>query len=470
MATARWALVCAAVLAGSTVVLSSAADTNVDDAAAAAAEFAVPYESLRVVVLTFTSHSFREVLLNWLVALRRVRPNADGYAVGALDAAGGRWMRERGINVFDAWGSAPLSTSGGALAPLWVRRTRLVAALLDKGVSVVLSDVDAVWVKDPLPQIFGTEFGQEADIAATRGKFPPEISKKLGGAAACLGFTAFRAGDQTAEFVRRGMLVHTEYWGDDQKGLNYALLATGTHWEGDMTYETNEAAAWGFIEDESPRGVAGKAAPSPMHWSTIQDPNKYISPDPGMGPGLRLRVLLLPHRRFQRVCAEDAAGNPDTAVMHCYVPSRYASIHSSTHKLAALQKFRLRLLRTDWEAVSYTKDSGGAQGAEYIRQCDSGSSFGGGGTADATTSSAAAQGSSAQAAAGGSTDMYPGKRVKILNDFKLGGNVVVPGGTVGEVAGPGAQPGMWKVIWESVAFGKKTPIVRMMSANEVADA
>eukprot|EP00756_Hemistasia_phaeocysticola_P061757 Hpha_TRINITY_DN5170_c0_g1::TRINITY_DN5170_c0_g1_i1::g.192967::m.192967 len=340
-----------------------ATQLEVDSTAMAASSYASPYMDLRVVVLTFATEEFADVAINWCVAMRKVN-RVSGYAIAALDKTVLNLLKDRAIPAFLLKGYDP---SEGPKA-LWVVRTRLLATLLDMGISAVVSDADAVWVRDPMHLLF-TESPPHADVVTMRGSFPPELAERVGGAAANMGFAAFRAGGGTSEFLRRAMLPHTNYWGDDQKGLNYALYACSAAWQGDMRYTESTGPAVGVLSAARPRGAPRTPAPDRLEWGSHLNPEDYIGqPDQG-SPPLHLTIMLLPHTSFQRIC------NPDQQsafVMHCYVPAKEGSggIHTAEHKLSGLEKFRLRYVRTDWRDVPIplSKTVEGLDG--YLAQCE----------------------------------------------------------------------------------------------------
>ena len=73
---------------------------------------------------------------------------------------------------------------------LWLFRIQLLAYLLHHDASVIMNDIDAMWVQDPYKTIFANH--PDISIFAQRGAFPG-IFKRKWGAAACMGFIYFRA-------------------------------------------------------------------------------------------------------------------------------------------------------------------------------------------------------------------------------------------------------------------------------------
>ena len=66
-----------------------------------------------------------------------------------------------------------------AMSFLWASRVRLLATLLSRGVSVLVNDLDAVWLKDPHKEIF-PDLPANTDIFAQRGIMPGILGFRYG--------------------------------------------------------------------------------------------------------------------------------------------------------------------------------------------------------------------------------------------------------------------------------------------------
>lgn len=79
---------------------------------------------------------------------------------------------------------------------------------------VIMSDSDALWLKDPIEdmKLHGID---QSDLITQRGSFPVELGKRWG-ATMCMGFVVFKSGTQEmTKFVKMlGKLVRER--GDDQ--------------------------------------------------------------------------------------------------------------------------------------------------------------------------------------------------------------------------------------------------------------
>ena len=114
----------------------------------------------RVVIMTAGNFKYRAVLLNFLVSLARLKHTP---LVIALDREIGTFLEDLGMQtVFDCWRGEPSFIRGALpsssnhlmvdhrpLRAVWKLRTQVLSALLTSGNSVVMSDTDAIWLRDP---------------------------------------------------------------------------------------------------------------------------------------------------------------------------------------------------------------------------------------------------------------------------------------------------------------------------------
>lgn len=100
-------------------------------------------------------------------------------------------------------GSFQSSKSSSTASPspkktgLWLQRMRILHHLIiHLGYSVLLVDVDALWLQDPFPSLFPHLLGgttvSEFDVVASRGRWPETISQQWG-ATLCMGLVFFRS-------------------------------------------------------------------------------------------------------------------------------------------------------------------------------------------------------------------------------------------------------------------------------------
>ncbi len=229
-------------------------------------------------IVTFVTTSFLTLFDNWhahLRALGRTRILAvamDATAVDALAARGVAVLRHG----FD-----------GSLGDFWARRLPVFAALAEGGIDFIHSDLDAVWLRDPIPMCWEQQTG---DLVFSQGTFHPEAAFQHQGFVLCCGWFAVRAGPATAGFFH-AVAARAARERDDQTAINLILLEAGTIWD--------TGAQEGYRQDYAGRGFT--AFPQPLRGS--------CSP-------LGLEIVLLPHLWIPRLAMRTA----ETLVAHPVSP------------------------------------------------------------------------------------------------------------------------------------------------------
>jgi hypothetical protein len=229
------------------------------------------------------SREYIETGLNWIRAMRGL--GLTNFIIIAGDKVTSEALDARGIaNVlavideseFDA---SYVSWTGFSAKGLAVSAFKFPVAqfLVRAGYSVVMSDADAVWLRDPMPYL------READVAFQRIVYhPPEIAM-LWGFAACGGFISFRCGQKTAAFLER-LMDENRLMFCDQVAMNLTLL------EGDPVWHCADPG-WalpvpGVAQDrDSLEAAFAKCVTSPIRGELRQG---------------GVQVLALPHDKFWR--------------------------------------------------------------------------------------------------------------------------------------------------------------------------
>jgi hypothetical protein len=164
--------------------------------------------------------------------------------------------------------------------------------LLDKNIDVLMSDTDAIWLRNPFPSI--QHFFSRSDLISSRASFPEEIARKLG-ATLCMGFIYIKATNSTRVLWREFYfhMVKTKK-PDDQRDFN--LLLSNLY---QLKYEipqpfmaVNEIAS----TDPSKAVVGSARKPTEnddfmVNYGTARVLNSFV-----------INVTLLPHYSFRRNC------------------------------------------------------------------------------------------------------------------------------------------------------------------------
>lgn len=189
-------------------------------------------------VLTFVDDLYVDVLLNQLVAMVRLDEQLP-MRVGTVctDESSVRWLRDfRAPDCFVA-NFAELHNEDGSLNVfnLWLFRIRILRTLIEHDISVLMTDADAIWQRDPRPDI---QLYANANVIAQRAKYPLYLAD-LWGSTMCMGFAFFRAGPATKLFVRAAQDLVVSLV-DDQVAVNRVLNETfGVRFDGPTAYSNS---------------------------------------------------------------------------------------------------------------------------------------------------------------------------------------------------------------------------------------
>lgn len=195
---------------------------------------------------------------------------------------------------------------GAEEASMWFARLQLIANLLKRGISVLLTDADAVWIKNPM------KFLKDADIVVQRGIWPWYMSNLLG-ATACMGFAYFSGSPEVFSFFHDSVL--SQFRDDDQVALNAALMKNGIYFD------------------------------HKLEWTGSRNIDRGIIP--ATVDRRKLHVDFLDHYRFPRKC-EATPVNADTVMAHC-LHNDGSTPHDGHALITMLKKLSLYWLKDDWE-------------------------------------------------------------------------------------------------------------------------
>jgi hypothetical protein len=237
------------------------------------------------IIIVFANDAYRKVLDNWLVGMHRL--GLDNLLIFALDTDIGRHLDDLGVAnlVIDVEPN---------LGALWIRRMEIVMEVLEAGYDVIHSDADAVWLKNPVQRYFTNP---PYDMIFSQGTYWPLDVHEQWGFVLCCGLFYIKSTESTL-FALRAMYRQVLGTRDDQIACNRVLRDLGVKWE---------------IAEEYRLEFNGR----PFR----------CSPEPIVGMVKNLRIMLLPHREFQRI-AESA----DTVYVKHHIAEKKAG-----SKLAELQ-------------------------------------------------------------------------------------------------------------------------------------
>lgn len=144
------------------------------------------------IVLTLATYNVRGQLYVWLTHLYRA--NVQNYLVLCLDH---QIYEELLLHGFNAYLGQADAAWEGTTRLLWVNRMQYILHLLRGGYEVILSDLDAFWLRDPRPYLASFD----EDMLLSRSHNLPGFLAKKFGSNACLGFATFRARPATIRWM-----------------------------------------------------------------------------------------------------------------------------------------------------------------------------------------------------------------------------------------------------------------------------
>jgi hypothetical protein len=271
-------------------------------------------------VLIYASFSYKLPLMNWLVAMARLRNVRSHVLIVCLDDQLGEYLQNLGEQCISL---NSLSKQGkrldlSSVRRLWVIRAEHVLALLKAGVNVVVSDSDAIWLRDPFAS--GLFSNKSGDVVGGKGKFP--YNQKWG-TALCMGVVYFRATPAVIDLALKA-LEFTKETNDDQIGFNRGI---------------------GLV----PGGGNALAFSNRLVGPTDDLPALFSSEN-------GLRVRLVEHKFIPRECQLVRNWKQDVQIAHCHVNDGVAALtnknkgNQQSHS-AVLVKYDLFYLEnTYWES------------------------------------------------------------------------------------------------------------------------
>lgn len=181
-------------------------------------------------ILVFVDYPFHSLFLNWLAHFTDVCGERRHSSLEVV------YMDERVVSHVEASNLScskhsfvlPNEAFHGRNLIVWRRRMNITHHFLQQNISVLLSDLDALWRKDPY-----TDFQRLYDaghrLIASRGSWPPEQNTKWG-ATVCMGFILLCPSRFTLMLVNTTYSMMQNRYPDDQQAINVALDSLGIQW------------------------------------------------------------------------------------------------------------------------------------------------------------------------------------------------------------------------------------------------
>ncbi len=170
----------------------------------------------KYITVVICNFAYIETLKKWLETIKKV--NVNNLFVVALDRETMDWCKSENIGTHHA----PFK---GSVKEFWFFRTIIIRRLVDSGLNVLHTDIDAVWRANPYDYLLKIE----ADIVASQGTIHPKDVCHSYKSVLCCGFILYRSTPETRLFFLDYLRETTKQ--DDQFGLNSALKKSRLVWD-----------------------------------------------------------------------------------------------------------------------------------------------------------------------------------------------------------------------------------------------
>lgn len=164
-------------------------------------------------IIAFGNSRYKRIAHNWVLYLQK--HGIANYTIYSLDQDIYDYLVENEINTE----LLPLDIfEDGDHLWNWRERLKFIFKLLNEGINVLHSDLDAIWLKNPL--IF---IEKDYDIVASTGTFPQNIYEKIG-CTLCMGWIYYKSSTIIKELFQDILDKNTHDNFDDQIEFNHEIF------------------------------------------------------------------------------------------------------------------------------------------------------------------------------------------------------------------------------------------------------
>lgn len=162
-------------------------------------------------IVAFGNYRYKRIAHNWALHLKR--HEIKDYIIYALDQEIYDYLCKNNINtellslnIFEgqSWN--------------WIERLKFIYILLKKNINVLHSDLDAVWLHNPLSLI-----ENEYDIVSSTGTFPEDVYNKVG-FTLCMGWIYYKSSTIVKKLFESTLNAKTHDNFDDQLEFNREIF------------------------------------------------------------------------------------------------------------------------------------------------------------------------------------------------------------------------------------------------------
>jgi len=168
-------------------------------------------------IIAFGNRRYKRIAHNWALYLHQ--HNIKNYTIYSLDQDIYDYLVENKIN------TELLSINYSSGKKWWKERVEYIYSLLNMGIDILHSDLDAVWQVNPLDFI-----EKDYDIVASTGTFPFDVYEKIG-YTLCMGWIYYKSSDIVKELFQNILNKHKKKSFDDQIEFNRELFNSSKYQE-----------------------------------------------------------------------------------------------------------------------------------------------------------------------------------------------------------------------------------------------
>jgi hypothetical protein len=130
----------------------------------------------------------------------------------------------------------------------------LTYELLTSGFDVLISDLDAIWLKSPFPEI--ENHAADSSLIASRAKFPEDVAERIG-ATICMGFIYIKSDQNSINLWKQlSEIVSRSKSADDQVSINHLVLRSNIQLKDRLKfYKSNHAEQGTILIDRKPINI-----------------------------------------------------------------------------------------------------------------------------------------------------------------------------------------------------------------------
>jgi hypothetical protein len=183
-----------------------------------------------LLIISYSNYFYREIARNWALALNKL--GIKNYLIFSMDEECHKFLIDNDINskLHLAQNIPKEQEKGGMTTEMGMERFKIIKTLLNENKNVIYSDLDAIWIKNPIDSF--CDFGKHEILASTvtHSAAYPKPTRLKWGFTICTGWLAFKSCEKNINFLDSFLefIKTPEAIGDDQHGFNSYLLKLNT--------------------------------------------------------------------------------------------------------------------------------------------------------------------------------------------------------------------------------------------------